>query len=294
MERWFVKGGYEHYFCPACRVGFVYPVPSDEQVRAYYASLDTGLSSNSSWETEPRHKRGLWRNMLSRAGGGDTSGKLLEIGCGSGHFLKLARELGWSDVEGIEPSEKAVRIARLNTDATIRGCFWESVKLSADSYGVVALFDVLEHAPDPAGLLRHAYRALQPGGALLLTVPNLRGLSLRVFGDRAHVVAPPEHLSYFSENSLTRLLNDEGYQVTWSATVDLYIKEWIPRNGDGAAPSDADGDGESGNYARWYTRLTGTSFLWCVGLVNVGLAASGLGDQLACIARKPENAEARG
>jgi len=286
---WLEKEGYRHRYCPECQLGFLHPVPDADQLDAYYASLDSGLSSDCSWQTEPRHKCQLWRSMLKRVERRSGRGPLLDLGCGAGQFLRLAREEGWEDLVGIEVSERAATMARSAVDAPIHTGSWTEVNIDQGHFAGVALLDVLEHAPDPAALLRHVHRCLRPGGALMITVPNANGLSIRCFGNKSSVVIPPEHVAYFTKTSLARLLNREGFVVEWQSTCDVYLKDWLrflPRGtGDGApAPGE---DVRRAEYARWYRRFTGNTALWCIGAVNVGLACTGLGDQLVCIARKP-------
>lgn len=98
--------------------------------------------------------------------------QMLEVGCGTGYVLRaLARECGLrmtgSDLygEGLEYARRRVREADfLELDA--RELPYEQ------SFDLVGAFDVLEHIDDDIGVLRGLYRALRPGGFLLLTVPQ--------------------------------------------------------------------------------------------------------------------------
>lgn len=286
---WFEKGGYAHRYCTACQFGFVHPVPDSAEIDAYYGALDSGLSSDCSWATEPRHKLEFWRGLLKRVVRLSGHGPLLDLGCGGGQFLRLAREVGWNDLAGIELSEKAAALARAAVDAPIHVGSWAEIDVGQGLFAAVSLLDVLEHARDPAALLQYVHRCLRPGGSVVISVPNTKGLSIRGFGRNARVVIPPEHLSYFTRVSLANLLHREGFAVAWQSTCDLYLKEWLrflPRVS-GGKPSAPAADTRRADYARWYRRLTGSTALRAIGAVNHGLAATGLGDQLVCVARKP-------
>lgn len=288
-RRWLNKGGYAHGRCNACGHGFVFPLPSQMDIDAYYRHLDSGLSSDASWQTEAGHKIQLWRDLLNRVEVASGRGPLLDLGCGGGQFLQLAAQCGWSDATGVEPSPKAVAIARAAVTAPIYEGSWKGISLSPANFAAVALLDVLEHDRDPLGLLAHCFRLLRPGGSLLITVPNIRGLSIRCFGEGAYVVIPPEHLSYFTAKSLRLMLLKSGFAPPATFTCDLYLKEWLRfvsrlRKGKPAASASTDGRSQ---YLKWHRRLSGGVAIHGIGVANTFLAALGCGDQLVAVARKP-------
>lgn len=288
VRPWFEKAGYSHHWCPSCHFGFVDPVPTSEELANYYQRLASGLSSHCSWETEPAHKRLLWKRMLDQADRLSGKGPVLDLGCGAGQFLRVAESDNWHPLTGIEISETAAALARQATSACIHQGDWSEIDPESNTYAAAALMDVLEHAPHPAGLLRYVWKALRSGGSVLLTVPNARGLSIRCFGAAAAIVIPPEHLSYFSRMSLSVLLDQQGFAVEWLSTCDLYLKEWMRFLPGRSTHKAAGGEKvmERETYARWYGRMTGRMGLAFIRCANVPLAMTGLGEQLVCVARK--------
>lgn len=290
---WLAKNGYDHGRCNACGHGFVFPVPPSADINTYYQSLDAGLSSDCSWQTEAGHKRQLWGHLLQRVEHNSGRGPLLDLGCGGGQFLQLAAECGWSDACGVEPSPKAVRIARSAVSVPIHEGSWKDINLAPGSFAAIALLDVLEHDVDPVGLLAHGLALLRPGGSLMITVPNIHGLSLRCFGKEACVVIPPEHLSYFTAKSLRLMLLKAGYAMPHTTTCDLYLKEWLrllpgSKKGNADAPADST---RKEHYMKWHHRLTSGIALTGIAAVNVFLGLSGCGDQLVAIALKPRGSQ---
>lgn len=292
---WLSKNGYDHARCNACGHGFVYPVPPATEIGAYYQSLDAGLSSDCSWQTEAGHKLQLWRQLLQRVERISGRGPLLDLGCGGGQFLQLASEWGWSDSCGVEPSPKAVRIARSAVPFPIHEGTWKDIDLAPGSFAGIALFDVLEHDGDPDGLLVHCLALLRPGGSLMITVPNIHGLSLRCFGKEACVVIPPEHLSYFTAKSLRLMLLKAGYAMPYTTTCDLYLKEWLRLlpGSKKASPESEPGSVRKSHYMKWHQRLTSGIALSGIAVVNALLGIFGCGDQLVAIAIKPRGGQPR-
>lgn len=287
---WLSKRGYTHGRCDACGHGFIFPLPGQADIDAYYQSLDSGLSSDASWQTDAGHKRQLWRRLLDRVERTSGRGPLLDLGCGGGQFLQLAATCGWTEASGVEPSPKAVAIARAAVSAPIHEGTWKHVQLQPAAFAAVALLDVLEHDTDPQGLLAHCFNLLRPGGSLIVTVPNLHGLSIRCFGREAYVVIPPEHLSYFTAKSLRHMLRAAGFASPRTFTCDLYLKEWLRffarfQQRTPSAPGDVDG---RARYLKWHHRFSGGLALRGIGAVNAVLAVFGCGDQLVALARKPQ------
>jgi SAM-dependent methyltransferase len=147
-------------------------------------------------------------------------GRLLDIGCGRGELLKMARSLGWN-VTGIEPSASFAGFAASRTGAEIRREPVEQCGFEAGSFDCVVLAAVLEHLYNPNDTIAEVSRILRRGGALFVDVPNERALYFQVgnfyqrLRGRDWVVnlAPtfsPFHVFGFSPHSLKALLEKHG------------------------------------------------------------------------------------
>jgi SAM-dependent methyltransferase len=108
------------------------------------------------------HRRRLTRNV---------SGRLLDVGCGDGLFLKLAAKQGWEGW-GVELSPTACELARQQSGCRIHCGALASAHFPAGHFDAVTLFNVLDQLPDPLAELREIYRVLKPGGLLMVRVPN--------------------------------------------------------------------------------------------------------------------------
>jgi SAM-dependent methyltransferase len=147
---------------------------------------------------------------------------LLEIGCGTGVFLDVAREAGW-EVSGIEVSSYAVQQAR-GRGLSVDVCPIESSPLWAATYDCIALWDVIEHLRDPAGVLIQAGQALRPGGILALSTGDITSLSARLSGPGWHLFTVPEHLYFFSPAALEQLLRRAGCRIVQTTREVI----WVP------------------------------------------------------------------
>jgi 2-polyprenyl-3-methyl-5-hydroxy-6-metoxy-1,4-benzoquinol methylase len=138
------------------------------------------------------------------------SGRLLEIGCSTGFFLNAAR-LNF-EVEGVEPSNWARKYAEEQLKLKIAAATLEAAHFPDAHFDVAVLNDVIEHVPDPAGLLREIARVTKPGGLLYIVTPDSDSLSARILGGRWWGLRPA-HIYYFSRRTLAELAAKSGYTV---------------------------------------------------------------------------------
>lgn len=142
--------------------------------------------------------------------------RLLDIGSGPGFFLLNGKERGW-DVRGIEPSVQACAHSRgLGLDVT-NEFLSEANAASFGQFDAINMSEVLEHIPDPEGLLKLAHGMLADDGLICIAVPNdFNELQKAAVGQKelpSWWVAPPHHINYFDHASLAALVERCGYEV---------------------------------------------------------------------------------
>jgi SAM-dependent methyltransferase len=137
-------------------------------------------------------------------------GRVLDVGCGTGRFLWLAREAGY-EVQGVELAGYAAALGREKLGLPIRAGRLEELD-PALRFEAITMWDFLEHTPDPLAILGAARRLLVDGGHLLMTVPNVGSWWARAMGKRwVGFDKASEHLFYFTRASLRRMLARAGY-----------------------------------------------------------------------------------
>jgi 2-polyprenyl-3-methyl-5-hydroxy-6-metoxy-1,4-benzoquinol methylase len=151
-----------------------------------------------------------------------TRGRLFEFGAATGFFLAAARRGGW-EVAGNELSTFAANYAQERLQIPVVAGRAEDVQAMPASYDAVVLWETIEHVQSPRRVLSKAAELLRPGGVLALSTPNIDSLSFRLLRQRWWVVAPREHIFYFSPKTLGRLFNEAGLkvQLMFTAGIDL-------------------------------------------------------------------------
>lgn len=138
-----------------------------------------------------------------------SDGLLLDVGCGNGGFLYIAREMGWQ-VHGLDMDPKAVEAARLRGLNVQCGSI-ELLSHEVQKYDVITLSHVIEHVHEPLDLLSQLYRLLKPGGVLWIETPNLESLGYSFYKSNWRGLEPPRHLVIFNSISLINALSNAGF-----------------------------------------------------------------------------------
>ena len=216
MNFFFERKSFSIYKCPACKLMAVKNIPPDLSLfysEGYFTgdvTLDGYMDYDFDKEVTKKTYVGFLKDISSANLGSEKT--MLEIGCATGFFLKLAAELGWK-VEGIDISEYAVKKAVLKgikaTVGTIEGFKIEN------KYDAVVMQDVIEHVKDPAVLVNKVCELLKAGGVLALTTPDSGSLWARVWGKRWHAFVPPQHLYYFSSENIKTFLEKKGFEIVY-------------------------------------------------------------------------------
>jgi SAM-dependent methyltransferase len=211
--------------CQGCGVLFTADRPTEEEMMRLYAGGELigerpdPLARRD--ELQPAWKMTEHAQLLDRlAQRGMKSGTLLDVGCFSGVFLSNAKKRGF-DCIGLEPNEDACLHVRNAQGLEVINGSLESAHIGAERFSVVSLLDVIEHVPDPLSELGETFRILRPGGWLILTTPNVKGLPQRVVkGQRWLTGRPfcpiddvPWHLWGFTRSSLARCVEKAGFAV---------------------------------------------------------------------------------
>jgi SAM-dependent methyltransferase len=187
--------------CDACGFAFSRVRPEGKRLAELYRDLDADTyeaEASGRLKTAQRHLKILHQYAAP-------PGTLLDVGCASGRFLRLAADAGWESL-GVEPSqvlcERAKRL--IGGRAEIIQCTLQDASLPVSFFSVITMWDVLEHVPDPQGFLRYAASLLKKGGTILLNVPDFDSVQARVLKSWWPLLLP-EHLNYFNRGSLRRL-----------------------------------------------------------------------------------------
>ena len=203
-RRLYEKNACEILQCPTCGLGRA--VTSDFKPEDYYtAGYFSGERSDGYADyrdAEPVLRREFARTVaFIRQYRG--AGRLLELGCAYGFFLAEAQ--AHYDVSGVEVAADAAEFCRKRGLRVVTGIAGEAALVAFGPMDVIVLLDVIEHLPDPRAVLEACCRNLNPGGIIALTTGDFASPLARLAGRHWRLMTPPQHLWYFTPESLRRL-----------------------------------------------------------------------------------------
>jgi len=126
--------------------------------------------------------------------------RLLDIGCGSGSFLLLAKRFGF-EVYGVEPSAFD---DELNTRAglQIHHGFLKDARFKENYFDVITINHVIEHMQKPSEVFAEIQRIAKPGGTIVIATPNANSLGFWIFGKYWLNTDTPRHIYLFSKQNI--------------------------------------------------------------------------------------------
>ncbi len=135
--------------------------------------------------------------------------KFIEVGCGQGEFLSVLAEFPVKAF-GIEHTPKLVDLAKeKGLDVLCDFIGNENKRIEGAPFDVFLSFNFLEHQPDPNGMLKGIYNNLTDDGMGLITVPSFE----YILDKKCYYEFIRDHLAYYTFDTLTLLLNNNGFEV---------------------------------------------------------------------------------
>lgn len=190
------------------------PLPGDDEIARAHAEIAYGLGETKfpawlEWARELAARRAAEGVRAALTG---PRPRVLDIGCGSGAFLRYMSQ-GGCEIHGTElegPAyDRASRVEgiHLTPDALVDESF------PPEHFDAITLWHVLEHLREPVAVVRLVHRFLKPEGLLFIEVPDLDSAQARLFGRHWLHLDPPRHLYQYTSGALDRLLTGNGFAV---------------------------------------------------------------------------------
>jgi SAM-dependent methyltransferase len=205
--------------CRTCGLMRTNPRPTQASISFYYPNnYGPYHGTKVRKHKEISRKNSLWKSFVRRVIKFHINtlpdmkpGRFLEIGCASGAFMYRMLQLGW-DVYGIEYSKEAGDNARASGLNVHIGPI-ETAPPPDVSYDLTVGWMTLEHFHDPVLALKKLYEWTNPGGYLVLSVPNAGSLEFKIFGHAWYALQLPTHLYHFTPRTMRTLLMVTGWEI---------------------------------------------------------------------------------
>lgn len=171
-----------HYRIVRClNCGLIYssPILESEKIEELYSK------SKQSYDSEINFIKSTYAYYLKKLKPYlSKKEKLLEVGCGSGFFLEAAKEFGFKEVYGIEPSAHAVSKAQTDVKKNIINACFDTRYFERKSFDLICCFQMLDHLISPDKFLSDCRTLLKPNGIMYIIMHNMDAITIRIMGKK--------------------------------------------------------------------------------------------------------------
>ncbi len=193
----------------------------DETYFSSHASKNVSFAPFSQYWWSNRFYAMLARRL------GRPGARLLEVGAGLGHLVgRLERRFATFAVDVNHWALVQSRAVAARTPLSLASA--EALPFEDDSFDVLVLKHVVEHLPHPEQALSEAGRVLVPGGALILSAPNLTSVARRWKKERWIGYQDPTHISLKEPDELLALLQACGFEIRRVFSDGLWDAPYVP------------------------------------------------------------------
>ena len=193
-----------------------FPQPDENSLPRYYQSekyishtdsTSTLIERIYQWVKEYMlNKKLLWIEKEK-----PQKGKILDIGAGTGDFLKVAKKKGW-EVFGAEPNAQARTLAQAKEVDLVES----TSNLNESTFDVITMWHVLEHVSDLGVQIAELQRLLKKDGLLVIAVPNFKSFDADHYKEFWAAYDVPRHLYHFSRRSIRKIFSKNGFHLLYS------------------------------------------------------------------------------
>ena len=212
------------HLCKCKNCGFVFSenIPSESELNNFYDGY--GRADYLSPITIKRYNELLDKFELFRK-----TGKIIDVGCGIGYFLEIAKQRGW-EVYGTEYTDEAFEIC------TRKGIKMNLGKLDPNNYDsemfdIITSFEVLEHINNPIEEISNFSEILRKEGLVYLTTPNFNSLLRYKLNEKYDVITYPEHLSYYTPKTINNVFKKLNFRKLKLQTTGISLTKLKTKKG---------------------------------------------------------------
>lgn len=194
--------------CENCSAWRTLPEMSETELGKFYPNDYWGGEPTDDWIRTSQADKTEFIDDCQLSGG-----RLLDVGCGAGFFLRALGQAQWQ-AYGVELGEEAAKAAIqvFGVDHIFKGTLLQA-KFAEAFFDVVTFWSALEHTNEPQANLLEARRILKPGGTLIIQVPNASSYQARYFKGDWFSLDAPRHRFHFSLPALQKVLQETGFAI---------------------------------------------------------------------------------
>lgn len=146
---------------------------------------------------------------------------LLEIGCAYGFFLDVVSDR-FDTVLGIDITQEVVSYAQEQLKLNVINNDFLKYDFGNQKFDVICMWDTVEHLQNPRLYLEKISKHTESGALIAITTGDIESLNARIRKDKWRLIHPPTHIHYFSKRTLSKMLNNCGFDIIYNRYCGFY------------------------------------------------------------------------
>lgn len=210
---------YAHAFlhrCSSCDLVFTAQKPDHEELIVHYKQYNRGIPISPITVKRYEELLGIFEKYRK-------TNNILDVGCGDGHFLEVAKKKGWN-VSGTEYDPVACDVCREKGIKIFNGKI--TAMESGKKFDIITSFEVLEHIQDGKDDVKFIRELLRDDGVFYFTTPNFNSCSRKWLKGKWTVIGYPEHLTYYTPFTIHDLLLHSGLEKIFLRTSGVSVQRF--------------------------------------------------------------------
>lgn len=219
---------FQLHVCKNCGVYYIKNKPTEDLLAYFYPS--TGYDPFITTEKNKTFYQklyllarsfSLWMRFQKLGKPKENFENLLDIGCGTGEFLEFSRKKGWK-VYGIDYSENVEPVLqKKQIPYTLLDINQFDLFQPKEPINAITMWHSLEHTYEPKKILFHCNQLLGKNGKIIIAVPNATSWDARIYKEFWVAYDAPRHLTMFTPEVLTNVLEECNFEVKRISTLPL-------------------------------------------------------------------------
>ncbi|MGK0440519.1 MAG: SAM-dependent methyltransferase [Pseudohongiellaceae bacterium] len=210
----FNKEGGRYVKCNDCEMVYLNPVFKDEYLEDYYRS--NHQVQGEVVENDSEFYAGLYKQGLASIETQAPKGRILDVGCSTGVFLSIARDLGWQ-THGVELNQEEAKHCA-SKGHSVHNKLLQEVEFE-HKFDAVTLWDVFEHLKNGSAYFAELKALLNPGGVIFLQIPSADSLAAKMLQQACNMYDGLEHVNLYSHKGISILAEKTGLKIVGIQTV---------------------------------------------------------------------------
>jgi 2-polyprenyl-3-methyl-5-hydroxy-6-metoxy-1,4-benzoquinol methylase len=258
--------------CINCGFVFAKQIPSTEELEDWYSNYSYNEEEYLSPVTVLSYNKLLDEFEKYRS-----NNKLLDVGCGRGAFLQVAKKRGW-EVYGTEYSAKAINICE-QKGINMKAGILNPKDFEGVNFDIITSFEVIEHINYPHRELQSINLLLRSGGLFYCTTPNFNSLLRFYLKENYNVIGYPEHLSYYTKSTLNKVVLKNNFKLIKFLSTGISITRIKGSTGSTTeklnSPDSSDEILRKKIESKWYLAIAKQVINFILTLTNTGISLKG-------------------